>query len=364
MNILFDVGHPAHVHLLRYLYFELIKKKHSVFVTVKDNLITAIKLLNHYNIQFISIGSKADNIFFKAVRQISYDIKIAELVWRKNIRLGIGSSINLAHASKITKMDSIILDDDDDEVQPLFVKYAHPFCDLLLSPDSIIGHRKKKDTLFYSGYHELAYLHPKRFQPDMTILETAGIKKDEKYFILRFNSFKAHHDIGVQGLSLENKKKLINLLKPYGKIYITSERELESEFKEYRINIASHQIHSFIAFAAMFIGDSQTMTSEASILGTPALKCNSFAGLLSVPNELENKYELCLSFLPEDFNKMLYKIEELLKTDDLKKTWQERRIKLLNDKIDVTGFLIWMIEYYPDSIKIFQNNPEIQYQFR
>ena len=29
-------------------------------------------------------------------------------------------------------MKSIILDDDDDDVQPLFVKFGHPFCDTIL----------------------------------------------------------------------------------------------------------------------------------------------------------------------------------------------------------------------------------------
>jgi len=38
------------------------------------------------------------------------------------------------------------------------------------------------------------------------------------------------------------------------------------------------------------------MTSEAAMLGTPSLKLNSFAGKLSVPNELEQKYQLCYSF--------------------------------------------------------------------
>jgi len=55
-------------------------------------------------------------------------------------------------------------------------------------------------------------------------------------------------------------------------------------------------MHSLLYYATMFIGDSQTMTSEAAMLGTPSLKLNSFAGKLSVPNELEQKYQLCYSF--------------------------------------------------------------------
>ena len=44
----------------------------------------------------------------------------------------------------------------------------------------------------------------------------------------------------------------------------------------------------------MFIGDSQTMTSEAAVLGVPSLRCNSFAGRISYINEQEFKYGLTL----------------------------------------------------------------------
>jgi hypothetical protein len=102
----------------------------------------------------------------------------------------------------------------------------------------------------------------------------------------------------------------------------------------------------------MFIGDSQTMTSESAILGTPSLKCNTFAGNLSVPNELEHKYKLCFSFQPEDFDKMILKIKQLISTPNLKQEFQQRRLKMLADKIDVTAFMVWFIENYPESAKI------------
>jgi len=364
MNILFDIGHPAHVHLLRNLYFELFKKNHELVLTVKDNLISAKELLNYYKIPFISIGTKSDNLIAKAMRQFSYDITIARIVVKNKIELGIGTSINLAHASKISRMKSIVLDDDDDDVQPLFTKFAHPFCDILLSPEALIGHRNKKDTIFYSGYHELAYLHPNRFKPDQEVLKEAGIHEGEKYFVLRFNSFKAHHDIGVQGLSLDNKRKLIELLKPYGKIFITSERELEPEFEEYRITIEPHKIHSFLYYAAMFIGDSQTMTSEAAVLGTPAIRSNSFVGRIAYLEEEEQKYGLTYGFKPDETDRMFSKIEELLNTPNLKEKWQQRRQQMLEDKIDVTAFLVWFVENYPESFQIMKQNPDYQYNFK
>jgi predicted glycosyltransferase len=105
------------------------------------------------------------------------------------------------------------------------------------------------------------------------------------------------------------------------------------------------------------------MTSEAAILGTPAIKCNTFAGKLAIPNELEDKYQLCYAFLPEESDKMLAKIEELISLSDLKKLWNERKERMLSDKIDVTAFYIWFIENYPQSVKTLSENPDFQKQF-
>lgn len=362
-NILIDIGHPGHVHLFKYLFNKLKDQGNAPIVTVK-NIASAKQLLTLYNIPYIEIGSKSDSIGGKLINQIKYDYRLRRIVKENKINLALGTSITIAHVSTISKINSIIFDDDDDEIQPLMTKLGHPFADYVISPSALIDHRKKNNSLFYNGYHELAYLHPKRFEPDKNILAQNGIQTTEKYFILRFNAFKAHHDIGVRGIQIENKRKLIDMLKDYGKVFISSEREIEAEFEEYRIKIGPDKIHSFIYFATMFLGDSQTMTSEAAILGVPALKCNSLAGKLSVPNEIEYKYDLCYAYKPENFDQMLLKAEELLKRKNLKEEWNLKRVSMLNEKIDVTGFLVWLIEGYPNSIKELKNNPDLQYQFK
>jgi predicted glycosyltransferase len=157
---------------------------------------------------------------------------------------------------------------------------------------------------------------------------------------------------------------LIETLEKYGKPLVSTERDIDPEFNKYKINVSPEKIHSLLYYASLFIGDSQTMTSEAAILGTPALKCNSFAGKLSVPNELENRYQLCYSFLPEQFETMLEKVKEFLEKLDLKAEWQKRRQKMLSEKIDVTAFLVWFVENWPVSIKIMEKNPEYQERFK
>lgn len=37
---------------------------------------------------------------------------------------------------------------------------------------------------------------------------------------------------------------------------------------------------------------------------------------------------------------------------------------MLQDKIDVTAFMVWFIENYPKSVEIIKDNPKYQYNFK
>ena len=363
MRILIDVGHPAHVHNYRNLAEELEKKGHQVFWAVKE-IDVAKRLLNYYGFKYFVLPKKSDSLPGKVWKQIIYDLLILKICLQKKIDFAIGTSVSVAHVSKILRVKSVVFDDDDDEVQPLVTRYVNPYADILMSPDALMGKRKRRDTVYYQGYHELAYLHPNRFTPDPGVLIELGINPGEQFFIMRFNVFRAHHDQGVKGLSPDQKLRLVETLKPHGRIFITTEREIEPELKIYQLKISPEKIHSLMYYATIFIGDSQTMTSEAAVMGTPAVKCNSFAGNLSVPNELENKYNLCYSFLPQQFDLMIEKIIELVHTPDLKKEWNFRKERMLKDKIDVTAFWSWFIDSYPQSIKELKENPACMERFR
>ena len=47
-----------------------------------------------------------------------------------------------------------------------------------------------------------------------------------------------------------------------------------------------------------------------------------------------------------------------------KEEWQDRGKKMLSDKIDVTAFLVWFVENYPESAKVLKDNPDYQYKFK
>lgn len=344
MNILVDIGHPAHVHLFYPLSKELSERGHRLFYSVRD-IPVAIRLMEHYGmVPYLNLGRKHDNLIGKAQSVLHQDIQLLKFVRKHHVDIGISSGIVLGHVSRFSRMKTFMFDDDDDAAEPLIVKYGHPLTDVVFTPDCI--HRMTKQAVYYAGTHELAYLHPKRFTPDLSVLQRAGIQKGERFFIMRFVALKGHHDMGQQGLTLEQKEALVKLLEPHGRVIITSERAIEPEFENYRLPVNPEDIHSLMAYSSMFLGDSQTMTSEAAILGVPALKCNTFAGRLSVPNMLEQRFNLCYAYPPSEFTEMYKNIEQLLvrNPQELKDEWQSKRQQMLTELIDPIEFFVNHIE--------------------
>ena len=361
MRVLFDIGHPAHVHLLKNVAASLKKDGHQVFFSVRD-IPVAKRLMQIYGMDYLELGKKKDNLLGKAGTVLHQDWELFRFVRKNHIDFGLSSGIVLPHVSQVTRMKAFCYDDDDDFVEPLVVKFGHPFSDVVFTPDSIS--RKTGRALYYAGTHELAYLHPRWFTPDQSVLQRAGIQEGERFFIMRFVAFKGHHDAHQGGLSFEQKKALVGLMKPYGRVLITSEREEAPEFEPYRVPVPPEDIHSLMSYASFFVGDSQTMTSEAAILGVPAVKCNTFAGKLSVPNELETKYGLCYAYHPMEFDRFFAKVQSLLETPDTPEAWKKKRERFLSEKIDVTSFFTWFIENYPQSKDILRRNPEYQFTFK
>jgi hypothetical protein len=95
-----------------------------------------------------------------------------------------------------------------------------------------------------------------------------------------------------------------------------------------------------------------------------SVRFNSFTGKIGVLEELEHKYQLTFGISDKHPEKLYAKLEELLSTPALEALFQARKKKMLADKIDVTAFLVWFIENYPESAKIMKENPDYQYNFK
>lgn len=208
-----------------------------------------------------------------------------------------------------------------------------------------------KKQIRIDGYKELAYLHPNYFKPDPTIFAELKIQRDEKYAIVRFNSFNAVHDIGLRGLSLEEKYTIVKELGKYVKVFISAEGDIPADLADHKLNISPHRIHHVLYYAQMVMGDSGTMASESAVLGTPAIRCNAGLGQYELGNftELEKKYGLV--YCVERLDDVLPRALELIQDPELKQEWAVKRQKMLSEKIDVTRFMADLIENYPRNLK-------------
>jgi predicted glycosyltransferase len=207
---------------------------------------------------------------------------------------------------------------------------------------------------------ELFYLNPKYFKPDISIINSYGISATDKFYILRFISWNASHDIGQKGLSFASKIQLVQVLEKYGRVLISSESSLPPELANYQIKIRPEHLHHFLAFSSLYIGEGSTTASECAVLGTPSIYVNT----LQVSNciEQEEKYNLCYNLIDSDL--VIKKALEIITDENAREKYQKRRRAMLKDKIDGTGFLVWFIKNYPLSEKVMRKDPEFQLRFK
>ena len=328
---LIDIPHPHFVHFFKNIIKEL--GADNVVITCQDSGIIT-KLLESNGIPYIVLGKKYKSIFSKGIGQFLYLKKYITLIRKNKIDVLLGMAPSTALAARLTGKQIVFFDDDDSAVQPLTKKITVPLSNIIITPKCLEFENYGKNHLTYKGFQELAYLAPKYFIPDLRVIEKYNLKA-KSYFILRFNDFHAHHDSGHSGIPKEIKKELVHLLEKHGNVFITAESTLDSDFQKYQLKVEPTDIHHVLAFAKMYIGDSQTMTSEAAVLGTPSIRCNTFKNKISYLNELEYVHQLTYAFLPDESANMVVKINDLLNLPNLEQEWDNRKTEMLSKMEDV-----------------------------
>ena len=352
MRILIDIGHPAHVHYFRNAIKILEEKGHKIRVTARDKEVS-LQLLDHYQIPYICTGKNYKSILGKAYSVIRNEFHILKAAL--DFKPDIFVSFFLPFPSHVGfLLNRPVVGFTDTENAKLNIWISKYFTDHIITPSCYIGDFGKKHFRF-DGYMELCYLHPNYFKPDGSIFDLLKINKGENYVILRFVSWKASHDFGHDGINDEMKKKIIYELSKYAKVFVSSETELPKDIKKYKVEIPPERMHDALAYASLLYGESATMASESACLGTPAIFLdNDGRGY----TDDQGKYGLVYNYSESigDQEKSLLKAIELLK--EPKKEFEMRHQIMLEDKIDVTSFMIWFLDSYPESKQILEQNPE------
>ncbi len=362
MNYLFFLGHPAHFHLFKNIIDALQKKQHNIKILIKSKDILEDLCINEglvfENIYPVNRGTHALGLIKSFYLKYT---RIGHVIRKFKPNLLLGSEPTLTHLGKIFNIPSFVFSEDDAKIIPQFANIAYPFVDVILSPEICDAGRWEHKKIGYNGYHKLAYLHPSVFTPVINKVKFLG---EADYFILRLAKLTAYHDNYRTGIHKEILNKIIQILEPYGKVFITSERILEPEFEKYRLSVNPSLIHHLLYFSKLYIGDSQSMAVEAALLGTPGIRFNDFADEIGVLNELENIYQLTTGIKTNKVENLYSVLRNMLSNKNLKNEYRLRATKMLKDKINVPSFFIWFIENYPKSKKIMKENPDYQYTFK
>jgi len=137
---------------------------------------------------------------------------------------------------------------------------------------------------------------------------------------------------------------------------------MNDSLKKYRVNIPPDKLHHLLYYATLYLGEGATMATEAAILGTPSIYVSSIKEKLGCIGELRQKYGLLYSY--DDQEAALKKAVRLLSTPGIKDAWRKRRDRMLAEKIDVTAFMVWFVENYPESINMLKKDPALQYTLK
>jgi len=361
MRIFIDIGHPAHIHYFKNLIKVLESKGYDFLITARNKEMTQY-LLNKYELDYLDRGKGSDSFWGKLYNLLKVNklLITKAKIFKPDLIISFASPY-AAQTAKMLGIPSITFDDTESATFG-HLMYKN-FTSCILTPDCFEKNFGGKHLKF-AGYMELSYLHSNYFKPSNSIYNYLGLNENEPFVLLRFVSWSASHDFGLKGLSLDNKLKAVEKFSEFGKVFITAENNLPQELEKYKIEMPPELIHHAIYYASLLFGESATMASEAAVLGTPAIYIDNVGR--GYTKEQENKYGLVFNYTSSEYDqeKAINKGIELLKNKNLEEEIQKRRQKMLSDKIDVTAFMVWFIENYPESVKVMKVNPDYQYRFK
>ncbi len=345
MRYLFYIAHPSHYYVFRRLIEILRENGDSVLIIirVKDILEDIVRAEGHmyYN---VTPKRRQNNRFSIALDVIIRNIKVTKFIIHNKIDRIVSCGSDIGIVTKMLGKPHFLFNDDDYYIVPNSAKFGWPFVSVIFAPTGCDMGKFKNKTEYYNGFQKLFYLHEKVFKPNIKVV-TDSIGK-ARYYLIRTVSLDAHHDTKIRGLNDNAVRMLISKLEPYGKVFISSEKQLLPEFDKYRLRINPTHMHDFIFFCDLLIADSQSMVHEAALLGTPSIRCNDFVGKIGVLEVLEKKYGLTIGIEPGDYSKLEATLDLMLSDKDLKVRCQSRAKEMLSNMIDVNAYIFAYLNEY------------------
>jgi predicted glycosyltransferase len=342
VKVLFDIGHPAHVHIFKNVAWGLQREGHECVFTTRDKEM-AVYLLEKCGFRYFNFGRHYRSLPGKVVGLVRFDLKMLRCILAENPDLLVShGSMYAAHAAWLTGRPHVSLEDTENSIEQIRV-YA-PFSKVILTSRNFPLDFGEKQVR-YDGFHELAYLHPRVFDP------ADGLRRfprgERRRVLVRFTAWEASHDRGQKGLTTSFKRSLIADLSTRAEVVLSSERPLEADLEPFRLKIPPEAIHEYLATLDLYIGEGSTMASECAMLGVPSIYVNTQYARV-VQDQCE---EYGLISWETDPERVRSRAMEVLDDPGSGDIFRRRREELLSKNIDVSSFLQWFLQTFPGSLR-------------
>jgi predicted glycosyltransferase len=336
MKVIITIQHPAHVHFFKHAVWALEDEGVDVRIYCREKDV-AMTLLDNYDIEYEILAGDTSGLASLAKTQAVYEMKLLKRAreFDPDVLAAIAEPA-VTHIANLIDSQSLLF--TDTEHATLQNMLAFPFANRICTPECYseeIGPKQFR----YPGFHELAYLHPNRFEPNASIVAQEGLDPNKKIAIIRTVAWEAAHDIGQKGF--DNIREVVKRIQNKEiQVVLTSEGTVPSDLEQYQFSLAPEKIHHLMAYSDLFVGESSTMAAECAVLGTPAIYVNSLE--LGYISELEEKYSLVKHIRNlESINQLMSYVDNIMGESY---NYDSKRSKMLSDKEDTTGIILQNIK--------------------
>jgi predicted glycosyltransferase len=352
MRLLIEAHHPAHIHFFKNAIRIWRERGDQVLLLGRDRDVMK-RLLTAYDwipSQVVSSTHRGNRFPLREMLARQAAVARALASFRPTLVLSLMGSYT--QAARIFGVPNIVF--TDSEFQSFNHRIAHPFATRIYTPecfDKPLGNKQR----FYRGYHELAFLHPARFQADPAVLTQLVVNRagspaptsspaaqggahpaPGEYVVIRTSAWNTLHDIGQSGLGASFDQLMQRVLEKYSVYLVPEGGQLGPKWAPYRLSVPAEQYHDVLAFAALVITEGASTASEAACLGVPAVYVNTTRrGYLE---DQERRYGLVHNFT--DPAAATRKIQELLAQPPRAEDLAEAGWRLVHEHLDVTDFLV------------------------
>lgn len=270
MNIWIDISHIPQCNFYKPIIATLSSKGYQVYVTVlnRGRLVKIVRteLEGLPNVSVTPVGYH-HMTRLSAIIEANLFRAIKILWWAKNkpINIGFSNGMWLALACRLKGVPSYSFDDDPQRKDRPGKEFWNTRCNYCVYEDEHIT----PPSFVLKCLKEWAYLNPRTFRPNESVLEQYGVKAKE-YMFLREVSVGTVNYAGQENGAILGIKDMI----PKGMkvLFSLEEKSRRDEYPKDWILLQEplEDIHSLIYYSAGLVSSGDSMAREAALLGVPA----------------------------------------------------------------------------------------------